>query len=120
MPTITAFTTVNMTNGEKEKLMEEIGIAVEDAFGFPPMSKCFMMVQVPKENACETSQDQSTIIVWTAPGKTVAQRRKMHRNINEAFVKALGYRGPMKIITIIKDHDPINVGIDGVLRSDLN
>lgn len=120
MPTITGFTTVTMKDEEKAKLMEEIGVAVEDAFGFPPMSKCFMLIHVPKENACEAAQDQSTIIVWTAPGKTVAQRRKMHHNINEAFVKALGYRGPMKIITIIKDHDPINVGIDGVLRSDLN
>ena len=71
------------------------------------------------DNAYVTAKakPEITFFVYTAPDKTVPQKRQLIANINAAVDDFFG-AGEVINVVIIKIHDENNVGVNGVLRAD--
>ena len=88
-----------------------------ESYELPADQKCFILIEVDAEYANSVAQDEAFVIVWTGVGRSVAQKRK----ITSCLTKAFREFDPAleNIIVIIRAHDEVNCGIDGIAKVDM-
>ena len=119
MATIIAMTALDLTKEQKKDLCAGVCRGVCDAFHLDiNISSMMLMPSVPEECHSPSATDQITYFIYTGPGKPDEQKSALVKNVYDATVKVVGYKGPFKVVVIIKEHADNNVGVDGVLRVD--
>lgn len=101
------------------EFVDKIGTAVTTALGLAPAKKSIYYQEFGDAYVTAKDKPEITFFVYTAPDKTVEQKRQLIANIN-ATVDAFFGEGEVTTVVIIKIHDGDNVGVNGVLRSDAN
>lgn len=119
MATVVAIGNVEIARDDAPRFIEAIGKAVTDGLGLPPALKSIHYQYVDPAYATPKDKPEITFFVYTAPDKTVSQKRQLIANIGAA-VDALFGTGEVISVVIVKIHDGDNVGVNGVLRSDAN
>ncbi|WP_347346473.1 hypothetical protein [Microbacterium sp.] len=97
--------------------VDDIGEAARTGLGLPPNLRSVYLVPLPAENTTVKEGYEITFVLYSAPGKTIDQKRAAIKGLDEV-VRSREWDGPVKVVVIIKEHDPENVGVDGVLRWD--
>lgn len=119
MATIVGLLCFELTGPQRKALCEGVAKGVCDAFGLSiNISSMMLLPSLPEENHGPSASDQITYFIFTGPDKTDDQKRQMVRNVYDATVNVVGYKGKGKVIVIIKEHSDHNVGVDGVYRVD--
>lgn len=97
----------------------KIGDSVTSALGLASNKKSIYYQEFDDAYVTAKDKPEITFFVYTAPDKTVEQKRQLIANINVAVEEFFG-AGEVTTVVIIKIHDGNNVGVNGVLRADAN
>ena len=119
MATVIAVGNVDIPRDQAPGFIEKVGKAVTDGLGLPPELKSVHYQYVDPAYTTPKAKPEITFFVYTAPDKTVPQKRQLIANIG-ATVDAIIGAGEVISVVIVKIHDGDNVGVNGVLRSDAN
>lgn len=120
MATIVAYTAIDFTEEQKKALCHEVEKGASEAFEIDiSITELMLMPVIPEECHGPSVTNQITYFVYTAPNKTDDQKRRLVKNLYDATVRVAGKLGKNKVIVIIKEHTNNNVGVDGVLKSDM-
>ena len=119
MATMVACTALELTAEQKQALCKGVERGASEAFHIDvKICELMIMPTLPPENHGVSATGQITYFVYTAPDKTVEQKRQLIKNLYDETVKVTGPLGKSKVVVIIKEHSDENVGVDGVLRAD--
>jgi 4-oxalocrotonate tautomerase family enzyme len=118
MATVVANTTIPLKGGEVEKLIDNLGTAVTTALGLPPTMRGITFNIVPSEFSTKRENPGIDFFVYTAPGKTVDQKRALVKAIQATVDSHFKEKPQVRTVVIIKEHSDENVGVGGVLRAD--
>lgn len=117
MATVIAVGNVDIAREQAPDFVGKIGDAVTDGLGLPPELKSIHYQYVDAAYTTPKAKPEITFFVYTAPDKTVSQKRQLIANIGAAVDTFFG-AGEVTSIVIVKIHDGDNVGVNGVLRAD--
>lgn len=118
MATVIAVTSLKFTEEQKKQFIDKTVDAVCDSLNLSRKFRSIMLIPLEENCYCENVEGQITFFVYSAPNKTVDQKRELVKQLNQVMLDIVGYRGVMKVIVIIKEHSSENCGVDGVLRID--
>ena len=115
-----AYTSLELTKEQKSALCAGVEKGASEAFQIDiSITELMLMPTLPPECHGPSAEGQITYFVYTAPNKTDDQKRQLVRNLYDATVQVVGPMGKNKVVVIIKEHTNNNVGVDGVLKSDM-
>lgn len=117
MATVIAVGNVNIEPDKAPNFIEKIGKAVTDGLELAPSLKSIHYQYLDPAYTTPKAKPEITFFVYTAPDKTVSQKRQLIANIG-ATVDAIFGKDEVISVVIIKIHDNNNVGVNGVLRAD--
>ncbi len=117
MATVIAIGNAPVPAERAAEFIEKIGNAVTNGLGLPAALKSIHYQQLDNAYVTAKAKPEITFFVYTAPDKTVPQKRQLIANINAAVDDFFG-AGEVINVVIIKIHDENNVGVNGVLRAD--
>lgn len=100
------------------KMVSGVEHAIVQAFGVPECEVSVYLLPLAEADVCCGTKEQTTVFVWTTPGKTASQKRELLKLVNENIVGVTGYRGKIKVVTIIKQHEENNIAVNGCLLCD--
>lgn len=118
MVSVIATTDLPLSTIDVPAFVNDIGEAARVGLGLPPHLRSVYLVPLPVENTTVKEGYEVTFILYSAPGKTVEQKRAAIKALDEV-VRSREWDGEVKVVVIIKEHDPENVGVNGVLRLDM-
>lgn len=119
MVSVIATTDLPLGTVDIPALVSDIGEAARVGLGLPPHLRSVYLVPLPTENCTVKDGFEVTFILYSAPGKTVDQKRAAIAGLNEV-IRTRDWGGePVKVVVIIKEHSAENVGVDGVMRLDM-
>ena len=119
MVSIIGTTDLPLGNVDVEAFVEDLGERGRVALGLPPGLRSVYLVPLPTEYTTKKDGYDITFVAYSAPGKTVEQKREFVKVLNDV-VQERDWGGPAKVVVIIKEHDAENVGVGGVLRLDMS
>ena len=120
MATMVAYTSLDLSKEQKSALCAGVEKAASEAFSIDiSITELMIMPTLPPECHGPSATDQITYFVYTAPNKTDDQKRALVKGLYDATVQVAGPLGKGKVVVIIKEHTNNNVGVDGVLKSDM-
>lgn len=117
MATVIAVGTAQVSPQRAPEFIQKIGDAVTSGLGLPAALKTVHYQQLDEAYVTPKGKPEITFFVYTAPDKTVEQKRQLIANVNVAVNDFFG-EGQVNNVVIIKIHDNNNVGVGGVLRAD--
>ncbi len=118
MATVIAVTSLQFTQEQKKQFIDKTVDAVCDSLNLSRKFRSIMLIPLEENCYCENVAGQITFFVYSAPNKTVEQKRELVKQLNQVMLDIVGYQGEMKVVVIIKEHTSENCGVDGVLRID--
>lgn len=119
MATVQVIGNAKIEQDRVAEFIDKIGTAVTTALGLAPNKKSIYYQEFDDAYVTAKDKPEITFFVYTAPDKTVEQKRQLIANINAA-VEAFFGADEVTTVVIIKIHDGNNVGVNGVLRADAN
>lgn len=118
MATIFSFTDASIPeNRQESELVAALGEAVRTGLGLAPQFKSVYNFFLDPQSTTQKPKPEITVFVYTAPDKTVEQKRAAQANIKAAADEFFG-TDAVNVVVIFKIHEDINVGVNGVLRYD--
>lgn len=117
MVSVVATTDLPLERVDIPEFVERIGDAARTGLGLPPELRSVYLVPLAKEYTTAKEGYEITLVLYSAPGKTIDQKRAAIVGLNDV-VQAYDWGAEAKVVVIIKEHDPENVGVNGVLRWD--
>ena len=118
MATIITYTDAAIPAGKsEEELVEALGEAVRTGLGLQPQFKSVYLNVLDPVFTTKKGKPEITLFVYTAPDKTVDQKREAQANVKVA-VDAFFGQDAVTVVVIFKIHTDENVGVNGVLRQD--
>jgi 4-oxalocrotonate tautomerase family enzyme len=118
MATVIANTTLPLKEKEVEELIDSLGTAVTTALGLPPTMRGVTFNVVAPEYSTKRENPGIDFFVYTAPGKTIDQKRALVKAIQDTVDTHFKGKPQVRTVVIIKEHSDENVGVGGVLRAD--
>lgn len=117
MPNITGFVAKKYTAAQKQHLIKLVDDAILESYELPADQKCFILMEADAEYANSVAKKEAFVIVWTGVGRSVAQKRKITLCLTQAFRE---FDPTLEnVVVIIKEHDEVNCGIDGIAKVDM-
>ena len=118
MATIISYTDAKIPEGKtEEELVAALGEAVRTGLGLAPQYKSVYNNMLDPRSTTVKPRPEITLFVYTAPDKTVDQKRQAQANVKKACDEFFG-DDAVQVIVIFKIHEAENVGVNGVLRAD--
>lgn len=117
MATVIAIGNADLSPESAPEFIQRIGKAVTSGLELPPNMRSVHYQQIDEAYATPKDKPEITFFVYTAPDKTVEQKRQLIANVNAVVDDFFG-EGQVDSVVIIKIHDNDNVGVNGVLRAD--
>lgn len=118
MATVVAVTSIKFTDEQKKQFIDKTVGAVCESLNLSRKFRSIMLIPLGDNCYCENVKGQITFFVYSAPNKTVEQKRELVKRLNQVMLDLVGYQGVMKVVVIIKEHSDENCGVDGILRVD--
>ncbi|KIP53351.1 tautomerase family protein [Leucobacter komagatae] len=117
MVSVVATTDLPLERVDIPQFVDRLGEAARIGLGLPPGLRSVYLVPLTKEYTTAKDGFEATIVLYSAPGKTLEQKRAAIADLN-SVVQSYDWGGDAKVVVIIKEHEPENVGVNGVLRWD--
>lgn len=117
MATIVSLTDATLSPQDTETYIEEVGAAVTAGLELAPQFKSVYHIPLPAGSTTKKEKPEITFFIYTAPDKTVAQKRAVIANLKQATDRVFG-PDAVGVVVIFKIHEDENVGVNGVLRLD--
>lgn len=115
MATVIVTTSMEFTEAESTRFVEETGNAAIKAFRLPPTLRDVYLLTIPKYRQTAHEKGQITFFIYTAPGKSVAYKQDMVQGMQKMADDFFG-ENKVNTVVIIKEHADENVGAGGILR----
>lgn len=118
MATIFSYTDAGFSSPEQEvRFIADLGEAVRTGLDLAPNLKSVYNFAIDPIHTTKKDRPEITVFIYTAPDKTLDQKRKVVENVKESVDRTFG-EDSVNTVVIFKIHDDENVGVNGVIRKD--